>query len=710
MRRVRRRRRRRHVHRRRAHRLPTHLAGEGADHARTTSGAACSHACRLAATRAGTTLGVAPARGAPLRPRHDRGHERARRRASAGAVGLITTEGLRGARAARARAAACTTTRAGSCRRRRSSSPRCDRRRRRAHGPRRQRRPPLDPSEVVAAARAPSSNASTSRRSRSRSCGRSATRSTSSRRSIALARRAARRRRSSRAPRCIPPSASSSARRSPCSTRTRQGALAGIEQLAGELARRGLPVPLLLVHSAGGSITVAEARRHARSGSRSPGPRPASPPRSRSARPAGVDRRGHLRHGRHVVRRLRRERRRARPPDPRRPHGDLDRAVARRRRVDRRRRRLARLDRRPRDAAGRPAVGRRRSRPRVLRPRRHRGHRHRRARRARLRRPDPLPRRRHGTRRRCRARRVRARSARRSASTPTRPRGASAQLALAGMVKAVRARLAARGLDPRGHALFSYGGCGALFTPEHRRTRSAAPRVLVPELASVLSAFGAATADVRRERLAVVLATVPGRSDRRREGSPRSSRRRSTPTSPPTASRRPIATSRSKPTCASRKQRWELTIPLAGAPLPHGARAARRRLPRPSTRSATAAGRSCSARRRVGEPARRSASAARLKRRTRRTARHRPWPTAPRRRRGHACGPLGRGADGVVAVDVYDGADLLPGTARRPRARRRHRHHRLGPARRPRSSTRSAPRHRHRRAWRCTDDDGTEDR
>ena len=39
------------------------------------------------------------------------------------------------------------------------------------------------------------------------------------------------------------------------------GAFAGIEQLATELAQRGLTVPLLLVHSAGGSISVNEARR-----------------------------------------------------------------------------------------------------------------------------------------------------------------------------------------------------------------------------------------------------------------------------------------------------------------------------------------------------------------------------------------------------------------------------------------------------------------
>jgi N-methylhydantoinase A len=81
-------------------------------------------------------------------------------------------------------------------------------------------------------------------------------------------------------------------------------------------------------------------------------------------------------------------------------------------------------------------------------------------------------------------------------------------LALAGMVKATRARIAAFGLDPRDHALLSFGGSGSLFTPEIAHAIGA-PRVMVPELASVLSAFGAATADVRRERLRSVLATVP---------------------------------------------------------------------------------------------------------------------------------------------------------------------------------------------------------
>ena len=82
------------------------------------------------------------------------------------------------------------------------------------------------------------------------------------------------------------------------------------------------------------------------------------------------------------------------------------------------------------------------------------------------------------------------------------------QIALAGMVKATRARLAALGLDPRTHAILSFGGSGSLFTVDIA-SAIGSRRVLVPELASVLSAFGAATTDVRRERVRAVLATMP---------------------------------------------------------------------------------------------------------------------------------------------------------------------------------------------------------
>jgi N-methylhydantoinase A len=83
------------------------------------------------------------------------------------------------------------------------------------------------------------------------------------------------------------------------------------------------------------------------------------------------------------------------------------------------------------------------------------------------------------------------------------------ELALAGMVKETRARAGALGLDPRAHALLSFGGSGTLFTPEIAAAVGA-PTVLVPELASVLSAFGAASTDIRHERLRALSMRLPG--------------------------------------------------------------------------------------------------------------------------------------------------------------------------------------------------------
>ncbi|MHB1582290.1 MAG: hydantoinase/oxoprolinase family protein [Acidimicrobiales bacterium] len=82
------------------------------------------------------------------------------------------------------------------------------------------------------------------------------------------------------------------------------------------------------------------------------------------------------------------------------------------------------------------------------------------------------------------------------------------EISLAGMVKATRARVAALGVDPREFSIVSFGGSGSLFTADIARELGIA-RVVVPELASVLSAFGAATADVRRERVRPVLSTMP---------------------------------------------------------------------------------------------------------------------------------------------------------------------------------------------------------
>jgi len=82
------------------------------------------------------------------------------------------------------------------------------------------------------------------------------------------------------------------------------------------------------------------------------------------------------------------------------------------------------------------------------------------------------------------------------------------EVALAGMIAAVRGRLAKLGIDPRGKSIVSYGGCGSLFTPEIAAAIGAS-NVLVSRNASVLSATGAATLDVRRERPRSVNATMP---------------------------------------------------------------------------------------------------------------------------------------------------------------------------------------------------------
>ena len=77
-RRLRRGRRRRDVHRRRAHRRAADLAGEGADHARRRGRRACSPRPARGRARPAALDGVLPA-GPPLRARHDGGHERPRR-------------------------------------------------------------------------------------------------------------------------------------------------------------------------------------------------------------------------------------------------------------------------------------------------------------------------------------------------------------------------------------------------------------------------------------------------------------------------------------------------------------------------------------------------------------------------------------------------------------------------------------------------------
>lgn len=81
-------------------------------------------------------------------------------------------------------------------------------------------------------------------------------------------------------------------------------------------------------------------------------------------------------------------------------------------------------------------------------------------------------------------------------------------LALADMVGAVRLLFNRRGLDVRQYSIVSYGGCGSLFTADIARALGVR-RVIVPEVASVLSAFGAASASVRHERSRSIAAAMP---------------------------------------------------------------------------------------------------------------------------------------------------------------------------------------------------------
>lgn len=74
------------------------------------------------------------------------------------------------------------------------------------------------------------------------------------------------------------------------------------------------------------------------------------------------------------------------------------------------------------------------------------------------------------------------------------------EIALAEMTKATRLHAGSSGLDPRTLTLISYGGSGGLFTASIA-VEANIPHVVVPPAASVLSAFGAASADVRRQRI-----------------------------------------------------------------------------------------------------------------------------------------------------------------------------------------------------------------
>lgn len=82
------------------------------------------------------------------------------------------------------------------------------------------------------------------------------------------------------------------------------------------------------------------------------------------------------------------------------------------------------------------------------------------------------------------------------------------EIALEEMARALRTEFARKGLDPRDFAIVSLGGCGGLFNAAIAQTLSMG-RVLAPELTSVLSAYGAATADIRRERTRAFSGMLP---------------------------------------------------------------------------------------------------------------------------------------------------------------------------------------------------------
>jgi N-methylhydantoinase A len=87
-------------------------------------------------------------------------------------------------------------------------------------------------------------------------------------------------------------------------------------------------------------------------------------------------------------------------------------------------------------------------------------------------------------------------------------------IALAEMGKAVRARLATGGLDARKYSLIAFGGSGSLFAIQLAKELGM-PAVLTPAVASVLSAYGAATADIRRERTQALDLVLPLDADQR---------------------------------------------------------------------------------------------------------------------------------------------------------------------------------------------------
>jgi N-methylhydantoinase A len=82
------------------------------------------------------------------------------------------------------------------------------------------------------------------------------------------------------------------------------------------------------------------------------------------------------------------------------------------------------------------------------------------------------------------------------------------RMALENMTLATKGLITEKGYDPRDFSLVSYGGGGSLFTALVARDLGIRD-VVVPSLASVFSAHGAATADTRRDATRTVFAEMP---------------------------------------------------------------------------------------------------------------------------------------------------------------------------------------------------------
>lgn len=87
------------------------------------------------------------------------------------------------------------------------------------------------------------------------------------------------------------------------------------------------------------------------------------------------------------------------------------------------------------------------------------------------------------------------------------------EIALAEMGKAMRARISTGGIDVRKFGVVAFGGSGSLFATPMAQELDL-QWVLTPAVASVLSAYGAATADIKRERSVAIDELLPAAEGR----------------------------------------------------------------------------------------------------------------------------------------------------------------------------------------------------